>query len=358
MSGNWTADLNARAILTRAAHLPALTSLRFVAALSVMMHHLIDFTPHAPHVAFATRASLAVDFFFILSGYIMTHVHGEEARRGLLSWGAFLRSRLARIYPTHLFVIPVFVATVALARGIGLAINEDRYSLRSLATHLLLINGWGFDHYLSWNAPAWSVSAEWGAYLGFIPLAWAATRLKAAQAAVALAVLLAAFLWLAPRYDLTQRTLESLPRIYPGFLMGMLARRIFVPTPSRTASVAFVVACLIVAAGLQLGWPDAWIVVVFPFLIAAAAGLEGPVAAAMAWRPLVRLGAQAYSIYLVHMFAFGVMFNLGAIRARFGVSGWTLTAATMMVSILAGSALHRFVEAPAYKRWSMSARAG
>src|SRR5947199_2767956 len=71
----------------------ALTSLRGVAALTVLIFHVIpDF-----------RGYLAVDLFFLLSGFVLTHVY-REIELSRQSYFNFLKSRLARIYPVHLLM--------------------------------------------------------------------------------------------------------------------------------------------------------------------------------------------------------------------------------------------------------------
>lgn len=336
-----------REALARGASLPALTSLRFVAAFAVVLHHLADFTPAAPHWAIAARGGLAVDFFFMLSGFILLHAHEDEVRARTISTRNFLQARLARVYPAHFVMLTAFVVVVLGARMSGSTINAERYGLWSLFTHLTLTNAWGLDTVLSWNYPAWSISAEWAAYLGFIPMAFLALRLSRAQAGIALALLLACFIALAPRYDLTQRTLEALPRIFPEFAMGMLARRVFPPAPGRGATALFLAGCVGVAAGLTFGIPDVWLVAVFLLVIVTGARLEGPVAAVMAKRTFVRLGEESYSLYLVHIFVFGITFKAAAAFARFGLPDWSLSIAAVAAAIAAAAALHRFVEVPA-----------
>lgn len=337
----------ARAATGQAAALPALTSLRFVAALAVVLHHLADFTPFGRGWAMAERGGLAVDFFFMLSGFILLHAHEGELLAGRISARRFLQARLARIYPAHAAMLLAFVGVVVAARASGGAINMERYGLWSLFTHVTLINAWGVDGMLSWNYPAWSISAEWAAYLAFLPLAFVAMRLSRAQAGAALAAALAGFVLLAPRYGLTERTLEALPRIFPEFAMGMLARRAFPPQPSAAATALFVAACAGVAAGLSLGLADGWIVALSLVVIVAGARLIGPVAAAMANGVFVRLGEESYALYLVHVFVFGFAARMTGAAARMGAPDWGVAVLALAAALMAASALHRYVEAPA-----------
>lgn len=334
-----------------AERLGALTSLRFVAAMAVVLHHLADFTPHAPSGAFATRGGLAVDFFFILSGFILTHAHLAELRAGTLKAPAFLWARLARIYPAHLAMLALFGVTIGLAAAAGQPINAERYGARSLLTHLLLINAWGVETSLTWNYPAWSISAEWAAYLAFPAMAWGALRLPRGLAVAALGALLACFLLLAPRYGWTQRTVDNaLPRIFFEFAMGMLARLVWPPRPERLAAPAALAGAGAVAAGLWAGIGDAWLVAAFLLIVVAAGRLDGPLDAALSAPAFVRLGEESYALYLAHVFVFGIVFRLGGLAERLGAPGWLSSLAAILAALAAARLLHRFVETPA-NRW-------
>src|ERR1700730_18632705 len=76
----------------------ALDALRGVAALSVLAFHLgqVKLEPGlVPH------GYLAVDFFFVLSGFVVAHAY-EAALRDKLTWRAFAVKRLIRLYPLAL----------------------------------------------------------------------------------------------------------------------------------------------------------------------------------------------------------------------------------------------------------------
>ncbi|QLP97309.1 MAG: hypothetical protein HZY79_07805 [Rhodoblastus sp.] len=129
--------------------------------------------------------------------------------------------------------------------------------------------------------------------------------------------------------------------------MGMLARLIWPPRPSAAATASFAAACAGVAAGLVWRAPDVWLVALFLAVIVTASRLTGPLADALAARPLVRLGEESYALYLVHVFVFGLVFRAAGALARLGLPGWALTVGAIAAALVAASALHRFVEAPA-----------
>jgi peptidoglycan/LPS O-acetylase OafA/YrhL len=92
------------------AHYAALDGLRAIAALAVLYLHQLgffgrDFRPPPP---------LAVDFFFMLSGFVLAHAYGQKLDHGL-SWSRYMAARIIRIYPM-LFLGVVLGGLLALAR--------------------------------------------------------------------------------------------------------------------------------------------------------------------------------------------------------------------------------------------------
>lgn len=160
-----------------------LTSARGIAAWFIVLYHvrLAAAPTLGPDlVAFFARGYLAVDFFFMLSGFVIWLNYADRFReKRMLASLDFLWRRLARIYPLHLVMLcaaMVFVAANWIA-GRGL---PEGYPLAELPLHLLLLQNWGFTDHLSWNDPAWSISCEFAAYLAFPLLAamfdWHRTR--------------------------------------------------------------------------------------------------------------------------------------------------------------------------------------
>src|SRR5438270_13969844 len=88
--------------------LPALTSLRFFAALHVMFFHLYamrvtDWTGWRRQIS--SIGYVGVSFFFVLSGFILVYTYADRPISAVEFW----RARFARIYPSYLFSL-VFTA--------------------------------------------------------------------------------------------------------------------------------------------------------------------------------------------------------------------------------------------------------
>lgn len=149
-----------------------LTGLRGLAAWWVVFYHFKEYLqPLVPGFvsAFLAKGYLAVDLFFVLSGFVLFLNYRNSFssdRSGAVR--TFLRKRIARVYPLHLLMCVVFLvnplAIAYFAPGVPLG---ARYTPDSFVASLLMVHNWGFFDGLVWNVPSWSISTEWFAYLLF-----------------------------------------------------------------------------------------------------------------------------------------------------------------------------------------------
>ena len=176
-----------------------LTSARGIAAWYVVLYHIRDSAAgRLPAGAGEVLAKgyLAVDFFFVLSGFVIWLNYGRMLREQ--RWGAvprFLWRRIARIYPLHLLMLVAAVgfALACLATGRGMPAGFD---WGTLPWHVLLLQNWGLIDQLGWNVPAWSISCELAAYLLFslVAVGLGGRRLPSGVLVAVLALLMLA-LW-------------------------------------------------------------------------------------------------------------------------------------------------------------------
>ncbi|MCG2663964.1 acyltransferase [Brevundimonas sp.] len=282
-----------------------LTALRFGAAVWVA---LFAFWPDLdvswmPNLV--AKGYLGVALFFVLSGFILSHVylaaHGEKR----FSYGSFLWARIARVYPLHIATL-IGVGVLALgALAAGMDVNGNILSWQALPANILMVHAWGFAPVAGWNHPSWSISAEWFAYLSFPVFAFVAWKLRerpfaAVIGAVAFLVALYAVFEMLAGFPLTRATiLWGALRIVPCFALGcalyLVHRKMTLPRPGVIAGgMAIIIA---VAASLQA--PDALIVPLCGGLILALASLSNAKAGWLASRPAVYLGEISYSVYMV-----------------------------------------------------------
>ena len=143
----------------------ALDGLRGLCALTVALLHLYNHMQIAPP-RFIGNSFALVDFFFVLSGFVLAHAFFEDlAANG--EGGLFMLRRIGRLYPLHFFMLMLFLA-IEIAKYIGLAPRRDHGGApfaaettpASLASNLLLMQSLGLHDKVSWNFPSWSISVE------------------------------------------------------------------------------------------------------------------------------------------------------------------------------------------------------
>src|SRR5260370_31065213 len=106
---------------------PALTGIRALAALLVLGLHADQNVPAGitAVLPFLARGYLGVDFFFVLSGFIITHVYfaslAQPSRNGVQ---VFLWHRFIRLYPVHVTVLAALVILIAIVRANHIPLNN------------------------------------------------------------------------------------------------------------------------------------------------------------------------------------------------------------------------------------------
>ena len=325
-----------------------LTSLRFVAALVIVIYHMRDYSLVGWRGGVIERGALAVDFFFILSGFILAHAHGAAFAAGRGSLRSFLLARIARLYPVHAVVLTLFVAYVGLLGAMGFSYNAVRYTPGALLAHVLLLPAWNISPDMTWNYPDWSIGAEFAAYLCFPALAFVLLRGSGRVAAVWFTVVAGVFLCANPVLHLTSRTLDfSVLRILPEFVLGLLAYRLHDRLQARVAGVLFVGTAGVLAVAVLAGLPDAVVVLLFVPLILAASHLSGRIGRALSAPALVRLGEASYSLYMVHALVLSMVYSAMKVPALGKhVPMFAADLACPLVAILGSLVLHAVVEVP------------
>jgi peptidoglycan/LPS O-acetylase OafA/YrhL len=344
---------------TGPAELRALTSVRGIAAWFVVLYHIrLSVAGLSPDwVAVFAKGYLAVDFFFLLSGFVIWLTWGERLRKG--GWRAvpqFLQKRVARIWPLHLFMLGCAVGLALLLAATGRA-NPVDYPFGELPLHILLLQNWGFTSQLAWNDPSWSISAELGAYLLFPLLAlaidWRRVPSWGVLAAIAaLLILLQAMMADGGTANLGHDIARfGLRRCVLEFASGtavaaLWARWSDVPSLPAWASVGvaslMLTAWAVGALSETLAVPAAFAAILL--VLALTSGKRGnPLEAGL----LHYLGEISYATYLGHFLLF-VVFKLVFVSDANAIP--PLLVALYLVLVLGSSvALYHLVERPAQK---------
>ncbi|WP_291764374.1 MULTISPECIES: acyltransferase [Maricaulis] len=340
-------------------NLPSLTRMRFFAALWVVFYHwrepwVIDID--ATSQIFA-MGRFGVDLFFILSGFVLTHVYVAAREEGRFNFGRFIIARFARIYPLHIATL-AFLGLVAIgAAQLGVPFEQDRFPLQDLPAHLLMVHAWGFAPNFGWNGPSWSISAEWFAYLAFPAYLMVAVALK--NRPLILLTLAVALFFVLDQVHLRFFG-ETLPmaterygviRIIPEFLIGVglyrLGQKWQLPKPIARASLAVVVALYLF--GSHIAVDDRVLALLGAPLIFLLAELDRRAVTKTNHGFFVYLGDVSYAIYMIHVPFFMVSFNL--LQDVLGVIDETMStslfAALLMIMIGASAVTYQIIEKPA-----------
>ncbi|MBL0969174.1 MAG: acyltransferase [Brevundimonas sp.] len=337
--------------------LRALTTLRFLAAAWVVLytawpHLAVGFTPVA-----VSKGYLGVEVFFVLSGFILSHVYLEAAGEKRYSHKGFLWARIARVYPLHLVTLFGMIALGVAAGFAGLDVDASLTDWRALPAHLTMTHAWGLAPISAFNHPSWSISAEWFAYLTFPAFAFVAWRLRSRPwIAVALAALVGLGIWAAferlAGFSLTEATFRwGALRIVPCFMLGCALYLVYRRGPIPFAGPVALMSGVAVIASASLGLWDPITVLFAGALILALGSLANDKAGPFASKAGVYLGEISYSIYMVCAPALLVSTNvaaklLGADDKRFHVIVWLAVVAAIPVAAVA---TYHLVERPARK---------
>lgn len=339
--------------------LDALTGLRGLAAWFVVFYHirysLTDILP-AQAIEWLAKGYLAVDLFFMLSGFVMwLNYAGRFAENGKAMIGPFLWKRFARIWPLHALILLAMVAFAGVLIVTGRA--TEGYPLAELPLHLFLMQNWGLTGELTWNHPAWSISTEFAAYLAFPLLIFVVRweRLSIGWLVAALGILFAllhtffAAQGLADLGDDIART--GLMRCLLEFTAGIALANIWqrVERGSRAALVSIAICAAILAAGFALLLPETMFApaAIAALLLACAFG-RGHITGALSARFMVWLGDTSYATYLMHFFAF-ILFKIAFVGADLQIGWGMLLMFVLGVQVLA-TVLYYGFEKPA-QRW-------
>ena len=288
----------------------ALTSLRGVAAMMVVLqHYSATMEAHSAGwiPSLIPHGYIAVDLFFILSGFIMAYTYLADFQSdGISAFPGFLLKRIARIVPLNsasvLFVLALgALSTLIFSRNI---VYQSANPAVDVLCNLLMTQGLGLGTNL--NAPSWSISTEFAAYFIFPALLLLVFARGIWGPALAVLASLAALTIVAssqPRLGLGTTSVEGgLTRCFAEFMLGLVTLRAVTHPAFRhiVGTDRFATAAILLSVLLLLARCDLLTALSIPILIAALACNRGRVARLMANPALYFIGLISFSIYLLH----------------------------------------------------------
>jgi peptidoglycan/LPS O-acetylase OafA/YrhL len=312
-----------------------LTSLRGLAALAVMGFHFSALMGGFP---IFDRGFLGVDLFFLLSGFILTHVYSKQ-----LSVQTFLFARFARTYPLHLFTLLLLLPKLG---------QGEVYSANALFCNLTMTQV-VCGGPSSWVGVSWSLSAEWLSYLLFPFVLRPLLKCPWWVAGIVIICCGGVLLSVSPITAEDNYRLSGLSRSLPEFLAGMILYRLYIE--KWLAHRGYFVGAMVAAvAAFATHAPDILILATFAAII-----LTSPYVKIMEHKALAFLGDISYSLYLIHqLIGLTIAIPMVAIGIR---NGPVIALMAMGASVLSASVIHRGVEVPArawLRRWAGPPRLG
>jgi peptidoglycan/LPS O-acetylase OafA/YrhL len=302
-----------------------LDSWRGIAACLVALFHL-DAYSHLYGVPFLRNAWLFVDFFFVLSGFVIAANYQQRLLDGF-GVGRFLFLRLGRLYPLHFAMLVLFISwelTKVLRRILipelsPIAVfSTPQEAPDTILANLLLIQSLHVYDFLTWNVASWSISTEFYTYviftvclIGLRKHAWIALLFAMIGGPVLIATLSERNM--ATVYD------WGIIRCVYGFAAGALSwsiyekwkenlKKWFSGSIVEWGALGLVVVFVSVAGTtlLSIAAPYVFALVVLVFAFEA-----GTASAILRLRPLIFLGTISYSIYMTHVFIAKRLFDAG-----------------------------------------------
>lgn len=374
-------------------HFTALDGWRGVCALLVAIYHF-QTTSHMSQSGIVRNSYLFVDFFFVLSGFVITYAYIDRLST-LREARVMLWRRLGRLWPLHVAVLLAFVLLELAVPALSMLLGVKRTAatafdpgssatLWGIPTHLLLIHGLGLHDRLTWNHPSWSISTELWTYVIFALTMVLARRRAAVVAGLMVAASLLILASVSTRYigvDFDYGIFRCIAGFFIGHIVFRLVRAVPVSLPQPTLIEVIGLAAMVlfvVRAGhtpLEYFAPFVFGVIVWIFALE-----RGAVSSVLKSRPLAALGLVSYSIYMVHSLViavahrgvsvleqlsgqrFSYIVEQGGERTMlisFG-SAWTMDALVLIyvVVVIALSMLTwRYIEMPAQRWWNGAAAA-
>lgn len=351
----------------RKPQLPALTGIRTLLALAIVLFH---FTP--PHLGplfpFVDNAYVFVGVFFLISGYVLTYNYGDRGKG--LNKRDFWIARISRLYPVYLLVLFI---SVTMLKDEWYARPHAEFWQGIVLTPILLQ---GFSPTLAtfWNTVAWTLSCEAVLYVAFpwlIRFPWPKTprRLILLLLVIWAIGLLPHSLYLllnpdhivgpVTRYSSTEwiRFLKFTPLPYActflvGVTLGKLQHALSITERQRLVLAGSSLAALgiffylLVSKAAYLLMHGGLLTPIFAALIL---GLSGPhiITSCFAWRPLLLVGESSYCLYLLHFNLYQLL-HIHHVPERLHLAAldpWF----SYCILVLASLAVFRFYENPVRK---------
>ncbi|MBW8724655.1 MAG: acyltransferase [Inquilinus limosus] len=356
-----------------------LTSSRGIAAFIVVLFHLqatinelcdraiLPLSFRTDHIGIISDGYIAVDFFFVLSGFIISRANGylfeDSLRRA--DYGYFLTKRLGRLFALNVVTLVVLLPLEFLKYFTNVGNTPafaDTNTVAAWFENLFLVQTWFLGHGPSWNTVAWSISAEWAAYILYPILFVILVRCPAAVLTLVVGAAIAGLAWLesiSPSGTLSLTDHGAVLRCLCGFTLGVITEHASHSQPVRRAApwlgsgISISLAASAMVAVIVFGEAD-WMASPIFCAIVLALSVAGPgPTAVMSFTPVHLLGVWSFALYMTHF----IVLRVYKVVAFWVFGHWPSSPALVIASlvfavavcIVVAWAAHRWIERPGYR---------
>jgi peptidoglycan/LPS O-acetylase OafA/YrhL len=285
-----------------------LESLRGIAALSVVIYHF-QVGSHFNN-SFTNNGSHMVDFFFVLSGFVICLSYRDRLS-SIPSLIEFQKRRFWRLYPLHLLMLFVFLA-IETAKYLveiqfELVANDPAFSKNNVTgfvANLFLLQNWVLSD-LTFNGPSWSISAEFFTYLIFATTLLLVRNEKMLITVAFLYIAISGYLLLAIGWG-TDNVGGPARCIY-GFFLGVVACLVSGNTArfeNSLPATLLLIACVLCISNRDIiFYFEISLPLLFAIAIVAVAKTSDrtTISKILSDERLVWLGTISYGVYMIHM---------------------------------------------------------
>ncbi|WP_026191340.1 acyltransferase family protein [Methylosinus sp. LW4] len=297
-----------------------LDALRFLASLGIVFHHSKEFMLSSAANERSDGLALFVDMFFIISGYVISHVYFDHID-DIASYGAFLKKRVARLFPLHLLTLVVSAFLYAGFSALQLpSRHTPSFSPLCIAdTALLLHTLIECGNHQYFNGVNWSISVEMMMYIGF-PIVIFLARSAGQRGVLVIAAACAAIIFGAVRrYGLDfgvhdwidSESFHPLLRGAFGFGVGVALFRLrHFLAPITPPFPVLAGGLLAILAAMLTGQSPLLILALIVLLVTGAVARDVHAIATPSLMRIAPLGQLTYSIYMWHNLFILVLINI------------------------------------------------
>ena len=344
--------------------IPSLTGIRGAAAIWVVAYHVqhlcAELTPRllGSELFFLRDGWEGVDLFFILSGFVLMHVHSDQFEK--LSRAAiadFARLRIWRIYPVSSVALLAVAALAFVDRSFHdwfMARAPGNFSLAAFLKTAVLATNWHIPIRGDWNTPVWSLSVEIVGYICFPLLAFACLRLRSFMLLIMAAVVavMAVIAVQLLQHQLGSNLLTgpgSIIRVLGFFSAGVILRRAADFSPpwiGRWLVPVSVLAVLMIPVLSSAHQTVGLMPIVFAILVYSLAFQVGPIDRLLRSRFALFFGKISFPLYVLHaMPLMALFFHLSRSTLSLEIC-WLYVGAVVAALIVLAFIVHRYFEKP------------